>query len=262
MCSRTLHIGQFHQFQEKHNLDFPFISNEKMWLVHIESWRPGCLQNHLGVHGIYWSLISKEGFVLIHSIAGGTGSGMGSFLLEAINDRYPKKLVQMLVNGFQTGSGYFTLLVEGIGRSAEVECDSRNCTLKVIFFSWQNQSCNTSMSFWWRFEFECYPHPRTYSVPRLHRMSPAESSLSMWPCLQHRADHQRLEKLERNTDSHDETLHVVLLVGVHKFSMTWNSKRKPSFLRSFHCFPRKPVMSWCSPTIQCPASDGMTSRDA
>lgn len=38
----------------------------------------------------------KEGFVLIHSIAGGTGSGMGSFLLEAINDRYPKKLVQKL----------------------------------------------------------------------------------------------------------------------------------------------------------------------
>eukprot|EP00435_Cladocopium_sp_Y103_P029282 s1194_g7.t1 len=37
---------------------------------------------------------SLEGFVLIHSIAGGTGSGMGSFLLEAINDRYPKKLVQ------------------------------------------------------------------------------------------------------------------------------------------------------------------------
>ena len=39
---------------------------------------------------------SLEGFVLIHSIAGGTGSGMGSFLLEAINDRYPKKLVQRL----------------------------------------------------------------------------------------------------------------------------------------------------------------------
>ncbi|CAE8614907.1 unnamed protein product [Polarella glacialis] len=37
---------------------------------------------------------SLEGFVLIHSIAGGTGSGMGSYLLEAINDRYPKKLIQ------------------------------------------------------------------------------------------------------------------------------------------------------------------------
>jgi len=37
---------------------------------------------------------SLEGFVVAHSIAGGTGSGMGSFLLEALNDRYPKKLLQ------------------------------------------------------------------------------------------------------------------------------------------------------------------------
>ncbi len=31
---------------------------------------------------------SLEGFVLCHSIAGGTGSGMGSFVLERLNDRY------------------------------------------------------------------------------------------------------------------------------------------------------------------------------
>merc|ERR1712113_136340 len=37
---------------------------------------------------------SLEGFVLTHSIAGGTGSGAGSYLLENINDRYPKKLIQ------------------------------------------------------------------------------------------------------------------------------------------------------------------------
>eukprot|EP00760_Papus_ankaliazontas_P011660 PhM_4_TR14933/c0_g1_i1/m.10792/K10389/TUBG; tubulin gamma len=37
---------------------------------------------------------SLEGFVLTHSIAGGTGSGMGSFLLEEINQRFPKKLLQ------------------------------------------------------------------------------------------------------------------------------------------------------------------------
>ncbi len=29
-----------------------------------------------------------------HSIAGGTGSGMGSFMLELISDRYSKKLLQ------------------------------------------------------------------------------------------------------------------------------------------------------------------------
>ena len=37
---------------------------------------------------------SLEGFVMTHSIAGGTGSGLGSYLLEAINDRFPKKLIQ------------------------------------------------------------------------------------------------------------------------------------------------------------------------
>ncbi len=37
---------------------------------------------------------SLEGFCLLHSIAGGTGSGMGSFILEQICDRYPKKLIQ------------------------------------------------------------------------------------------------------------------------------------------------------------------------
>lgn len=37
---------------------------------------------------------SLEGFVLCHSIAGGTGSGLGSYLLEKLTDRFPKKLVQ------------------------------------------------------------------------------------------------------------------------------------------------------------------------
>jgi tubulin gamma len=37
---------------------------------------------------------SMEGFVMTHSTAGGTGSGFGSFLLEALNDRYSKKLIQ------------------------------------------------------------------------------------------------------------------------------------------------------------------------
>eukprot|EP00096_Caligus_rogercresseyi_P010311 TRINITY_DN3710_c0_g1_i1.p1 TRINITY_DN3710_c0_g1~~TRINITY_DN3710_c0_g1_i1.p1 ORF type:complete len:462 (+),score=170.65 TRINITY_DN3710_c0_g1_i1:212-1597(+) len=37
---------------------------------------------------------SLEGFVITHSIAGGTGSGMGSYLLQNLADRFPKKLVQ------------------------------------------------------------------------------------------------------------------------------------------------------------------------
>ncbi|GJE86800.1 gamma tubulin [Phanerochaete sordida] len=37
---------------------------------------------------------SLEGFMLMHSIAGGTGSGFGSFMLERLNDKFPKKLIQ------------------------------------------------------------------------------------------------------------------------------------------------------------------------
>jgi len=37
---------------------------------------------------------SLEGFVLCHSIAGGTGSGLGSFMLEKLNDRFPNKIIQ------------------------------------------------------------------------------------------------------------------------------------------------------------------------
>jgi tubulin gamma len=35
-----------------------------------------------------------QGFVLCHSIAGGTGSGMGSYILEKLTDRFPKKLIE------------------------------------------------------------------------------------------------------------------------------------------------------------------------
>ena len=37
---------------------------------------------------------SLEGFILIHSINGGTGSGFGSYTLEKLNERFPKKLIQ------------------------------------------------------------------------------------------------------------------------------------------------------------------------
>jgi tubulin gamma len=39
-------------------------------------------------------MFAIQGFMLLHSIAGGTGSGLGSYLLERMNDRFPKKLIQ------------------------------------------------------------------------------------------------------------------------------------------------------------------------
>ncbi|KAA8496072.1 Tubulin gamma chain [Porphyridium purpureum] len=37
---------------------------------------------------------SLEGFLMTHSVAGGTGSGLGSFLLDRFHDHFPKKIVQ------------------------------------------------------------------------------------------------------------------------------------------------------------------------
>ena len=39
-----------------------------------------------------------------HSIAGGTGSGMGSYILEHLNDHFPKKLVPTY-SVFELGGG-------------------------------------------------------------------------------------------------------------------------------------------------------------
>ena len=38
---------------------------------------------------------SLEGFVLTHSIAGGTGSGMGSYILEHLNDHFQEARVDL-----------------------------------------------------------------------------------------------------------------------------------------------------------------------
>ncbi|KAK6046506.1 Tubulin/FtsZ family, GTPase domain protein [Cooperia oncophora] len=35
-----------------------------------------------------------DGFLFTHSVSGGTGSGMGSLILEKIRDRFPKKVIQ------------------------------------------------------------------------------------------------------------------------------------------------------------------------
>uniref|UniRef100_A0A2K5IHP2 Tubulin gamma chain n=1 Tax=Colobus angolensis palliatus TaxID=336983 RepID=A0A2K5IHP2_COLAP len=56
------------------------------------------LSEHGGGAGNNWAKAdgsdNLDGFVLCQSIAGGTGSGLSSYLLEWLNDRYPKKLVQ------------------------------------------------------------------------------------------------------------------------------------------------------------------------
>ncbi|MFH4982751.1 hypothetical protein AB6A40_009460 [Gnathostoma spinigerum] len=65
------------------------------------NWACGYLQGREAYESIFDMLEREaensdylEGFFMCHSIAGGTGSGMGSHALEKISDRFPKKLVQ------------------------------------------------------------------------------------------------------------------------------------------------------------------------
>ena len=55
---------------------------------------------------------SLEGFILSHSIAGGTGSGMGSFVLEKIAERFPKKLIQTYSVFPNQGTGASDVIVQ------------------------------------------------------------------------------------------------------------------------------------------------------
>lgn len=40
------------------------------------------------------TLHAEQGIMLLHSIAGGTGAGLGSYILERLSDVFPKKLIQ------------------------------------------------------------------------------------------------------------------------------------------------------------------------
>ena len=49
--------------------------------------QPAMLRLRLAELDLELRSASLQGFVLCHSIAGGTGSGLGSYLLERLNDR-------------------------------------------------------------------------------------------------------------------------------------------------------------------------------
>lgn len=79
---------------------------ENMWISQEErgagnNWANGYAQGE-GVSDAIFDIINREvdnsdnleGFVLLHSVAGGTGSGMGSWLLEKLRDQFPTKLIQ------------------------------------------------------------------------------------------------------------------------------------------------------------------------
>ena len=96
---RVINSIQTSEFSSLYNSENIYISKEGGGAGN--NWARGYAQAELVQEEIFEMLDreaensdSLEAFVLCHSIAGGTGSGMGSFLLENICDRYPKKLIQ------------------------------------------------------------------------------------------------------------------------------------------------------------------------
>lgn len=81
---------------------------------------------------------SLEGFQLIHSLAGGTGSGVGSFLLELLSDHYSKKLTKTI--------SIFPMM----GENADVVVQPYNAILTLKRLSLEADACvildNTSLN--------------------------------------------------------------------------------------------------------------------
>ena len=75
--------------------------------------------------------------MLLHSIAGGTGSGLGSFLLERLNDRYPKKLIQTY-SVFPNSEEVSDIVVQPYNsmltlKRLTINADSVVCCLKILY---------------------------------------------------------------------------------------------------------------------------------
>ncbi|ETB62301.1 tubulin gamma chain, variant [Plasmodium yoelii 17X] len=96
---RVINSIQASEYRNLYNPENMFISKEGGGAGN--NWGSGYSQGHKVEEEII-DMIDREvdnsdnleGFILSHSIAGGTGSGMGSYLLELLNDNYSKKMIQ------------------------------------------------------------------------------------------------------------------------------------------------------------------------
>ena len=96
---RVINSIQSSEFKHFYNPENIFISKEGSGAGNV--WATG-YSNAQNVEDEIMDMIEREadgsdsleGFMLIHSINGGTGSGFGSYLLEKLNENFPKKLIQ------------------------------------------------------------------------------------------------------------------------------------------------------------------------
>lgn len=148
--------------------------------------------------------------MLLHSIAGGTGSGLGSFVLERLNDKFPKKLVQTysvfpnaqegdvvvqpynaLLTLKRLANHADSVVVLDNGALARINADRLH--LQTPSFDQTNQLVCVSLSTWIRFahnvkgvdghgsEHTDTPVPRVYEqrLGRYHRFAHPDTTLSL-----------------------------------------------------------------------------------
>lgn len=161
---------------------------------------------------------------------------MGSFLLEAINDRYPKKLVQYLSrlvekNNDRLGQDGS----EGFWRIEDLFCGYTNRVLHLM-----------SVCLLLKDTFKCKESDIACEC-EIMSLSPDKSVTSKDIfCAQPANEWFQ----SRGNDS-------ISIFELCFLCFTLLAKSDVIFLplqcfpRSFHCFPRRPVMLWCSPTIRC-----------
>ncbi|RCI13312.1 hypothetical protein L249_1036 [Ophiocordyceps polyrhachis-furcata BCC 54312] len=87
---------------------------------------------------------SLEGFMMLHSIAGGTGSGLGSFLLERLNDRFPKKIIQTILSMRRLTQNADSVVVLDNGALSHIAADRLH--VQEPSFQQTNQLVATVMS--------------------------------------------------------------------------------------------------------------------
>lgn len=91
----------------------------------------------------YVFFVCIQGFVLCHSIAGGTGSGMGSYLLERLNDRSAMLHIYMYM---------LTYLQEIAVLLYKLESGLADCNVNINCICWLNICISKSVNFYLEFD--------------------------------------------------------------------------------------------------------------
>ncbi len=114
--------------------------------------------------------------MLLHSIAGGTGSGLGSFLLERLNDRFPKKLIQTYSVFPDTLSGGDTVVVHPYNSLLALRRLTQNADSVVSTCEQFNDCTKRWITSLGRLGQWCLVKNRGRSVTRARALLPADQS--------------------------------------------------------------------------------------